>query len=93
MPSLGEAKPKPKFSCSFVKCPAIYGIIGFMMSSGIFIEDCLLLAGLRPRRAVSYFIQNCREFLDEHQEGDMVLKFCTSKQSWREGVGRLPPPA
>lgn len=34
------------------------------------------------------FIQNCREFLEKYQEGDVVLEFCSSKQSWREGMGR-----
>ena len=34
------------------------------------------------------FLQHCCEFLGEYQEGDIVLEFCSSKQSWNQGMGR-----
>jgi hypothetical protein len=33
------------------------------------------------------FVQNCQEFLAEFREGDLVMEYCTSKQSWNEGMG------
>ena len=34
------------------------------------------------------FLRDCRDFLAHYQEGDVVLEFCSSKQSWRDGMGR-----
>jgi hypothetical protein len=34
------------------------------------------------------FVRECEEFLDAWREGDCILEYCTSKQSWNQGMGR-----
>ena len=34
------------------------------------------------------FIRECEEFLDEWRDGDFILEYCTSQQSWNQGMGR-----
>ncbi len=33
------------------------------------------------------FVLQCQEFLAEFKEGDLVIEYCTSKQSWNERMG------
>lgn len=47
------------------------------------IHEMIADSSISPR-----FLQSCQDFLAEYQDGDVVLEFCSSKQSWREGMGR-----